>query len=824
MILNKRSDAIDARYPEGTIKYAALHCHTENSLQDGVQKVKEMVAKCESYGAQKVCITDHGRMMGFDELTEAVAGKNIKPIYGIEAYLLDPLTQRRAHLCLYAKDLVGYQQLTMTMARGTFNDDGEATIDDANLEMLKGGHIIATSACIDGVLGSIKMFNIRLDKKVAEWTARQSELSVDMDAYNEAKKTQTNLDSQLALTKKELTETKKKAKATFTQKEKSLARRQEKFNIASEAFDAYMMEESDKAEKAFVKALQYFELYPESPDEYEEALTEAKNSVIQQQARLESEKQTTQRMADNIPVLEAKINDMKNELADVKQEVVRLAKINDKYNQIQKKIDDFNAQKLSHEQARSHFAQRLKLMYEVFPNNFYIEVQNHGMEEEKIIYPWLCDVAKHYNLPLVAANDAHVTNNSEKDFKLRQIRRSCRFNKWEDQHDSDKELYIKTDRELANALLQILPEDAVIQAMDNVQKIVEQCDVTLKKVSHAPKADVENVTEKVMEMARANIQAKYGESWSTQHEERLNYEMSVIAKMGFSDYFFITQNIVEAGRKIGALSYEKLDELKGIMDTMTLEDLMAYLEKYGTEVNLSVGLGRGSGAGSIVCYLLGITNIDPFKYDLLFERFLNPERISMPDIDSDFRSDIKDVLLVYLKLKYGNRAVAQILTKSYLQGRSAMLTASRIMSSRDTIARKKAFDAGEQMKENELTVDAKGNSVIVPVNYDHVVNRMKLASGVDLDAKSLEDNKPDMLNEAQNDIEVELVENAVLLDNNLDHTGLHAAGCIISDNHDLSEYIPVAWDNGAKTWKTQCNMTQCEDLHGLLKMDVRHVC
>ena len=190
------------------------------------------------------------------------------------------------------------------------------------------------------------------------------------------------------------------------------------------------------------------------------------------------------------------------------------------------------------------------------------------------------------------------------------------------------------------------------------------------------------------------------------------------------------------------------------------------------------------------------------------------------DIDSDFRCDIKDVLLVYLKLKYGERAVAQILTKSYLQGRSALLTASRILSSRDTLERKARFDRGEKMAAHETVTDAKGKTSIVPVDYDYIVNKIKKAPGVDLDNNSMADNKAAMLRAATAPIEKELVEAAVLLDNNLDHTGLHAAGCIISDNSDLSEYIPVAWDIGAQTWKTQCNMVQCEELHGLLKMDL----
>lgn len=621
MQINIRSAKIDERYPEGKIKFAALHMHTENSMQDGVQKVPEMVAKCASYGAQKVCITDHGRMMAADELTEATAkNKMVQPMYGVEAYLRDPLTQRRAHIVLYAKDNTGFQQLTLALARGEFNEDGEATFNDEDLEMLKGGHIIATSACIDGVLGSIKMFNKRLNRKIAEWTEKQAEFKPAVDEYEAAAKEQKALESQLALAKKELSEAKKASKTSFAGKKKSLASRQAKLEKAQAAFDKYVADGTDKSAKAVKTALAQFELIPESEDEFEDCLERAQTQMQQAEARIAAEELAIQDLVATLPALETKVTETKAALDAAKENAAKLAKQADKYNQIQNKIDELSAQLLSDETASKHFRQRLKLMTDTFPGDFYIEVQNHGMEDEAEIYPWLCQVARHCKLPLVAANDAHVTNNSDEDFTLRQIRRSCRFNKWEDVHDSDRELYIKTDRELALALLQILPEDAVIEAMDNVEKIVNACNVTLKKESHAPKAAVSNVTETVTELARANIEAKYGSEWGEKHEERLKYEMDIISKMGFSDYFYITQDIIEAARKIGALSYDKLNELKSIMDNMTMDELMNYLEKYGTEVNLSVGLGRGSGAGSIVCYLLGITNIDPFKYDLLFER------------------------------------------------------------------------------------------------------------------------------------------------------------------------------------------------------------
>lgn len=160
------------------------------------------------------------------------------------------------------------------------------------------------------------------------------------------------------------------------------------------------------------------------------------------------------------------------------------------------------------------------------------------------------------------------------------------------------------------------------------------------------------------------------------------------------------------------------------------------------------------------------------------------------DIDTDFRTDIKDVILVYLKKYYGDRAIAQILTKSYLQGRSAIDKVVMILGDRDG------------------------------TDYRPIAAKLKKKNGVDLDNKSLKENKEALLENCDSAIEKEIVETAVIMDGNLDHTGLHAAGCIISDNDDLAKYIPVAWDTGFETWKTQCDMVQCEGEHGLLKMDL----
>lgn len=205
--------------------------------------------------------------------------------------------------------------------------------------------------------------------------------------------------------------------------------------------------------------------------------------------------------------------------------------------------------------------------------------------------------------------------------------------------------------------------------------------------------------------------------------------------------------------------------------------------------------------------------------------FMSDAQKSAPekDIDSDFRTDIKDVLLVYLKLKYGNRAIAQILTKAYLQGKSAIDKTAMILASRDTIEREQRFKNGAVMRPGETRTDDKGKVIVNPVSYRHIADKLKKKPKVDFEKKSMAENKDALLADCESPIEREIANIAILMDGHLDHTGLHAAGCIISDNDDLSEYIPVAWDVGFQTWKTQCDMVQCESEHGLLKMDVRLV-
>ena len=779
-------------YGDG-LKVGTEHLHTENSLDDSTLSCKKAAELLSQLGAKVGFISDHGTCMGWDDWRAACKTYGLKPIYGVEAYLLDNITGTRTHLVLYAKDMVGYHQICHAMSRAEVQETkgGVFTVfTDETLELLRGGHVIATSACIQGPFGAIILYNDRIKEKITALENDINDMADDVASYEDAKMTFEDINEQLAFAKSELSAAKKAAKTPFTGKLKSIESMKKKLAKAQAAFDKFLSDDKETSARSVRSALSALEINVSDSDMFEDGIDRAIAKVAQFESQIYSERDKVAEIAKTVPEKEAEVARLNEERATAKSAFEAAQKVVNKVEVKKTKIEELTKSLLSQAKAKEHVSERMAKMLDIFGNNFYMEVQYHGIPAEEKIYPWIAKLAKKHHLPLIAANDVHVGSNTEAALKSREIRRSCRFKKWEPMQVGDDQLYIKTDRELATALFQILSEDQVIEAMSNVEKIANECNVDVVKENHAPKAKIENVKDEVIRLARNNIKAKYGETWSQKHEDRFNYEIEIIDSMGFCDYFYITWDILNVARLIGALSYEDLDTLKAQMSAMSLNDFMEFFRTHKSYPNLSVGLGRGSGAGSIVCYLLGITNIDPFKYDLLFERFLNPERISMPDIDSDFRTDIKDVLLVYLKAKYGDRAIAQILTKSYLQGKSAIDKVIMILGDRDGI------------------------------DYRSIGVKLKKKNGVDFDHKTLKENKEALLADCESAVEREIVETAVIMDGNLDHTGLHAAGCIISDNDDLAEYIPVAWDVGFQTWKTQCDMVQCENEHGLLKMDL----
>ena len=260
--------------------------------------------------------------------------------------------------------------------------------------------------------------------------------------------------------------------------------------------------------------------------------------------------------------------------------------------------------------------------------NYYLEIQNHGLKEQLSIEPQLIKLSEETGIPLVATNDAHYIK--KEDAKIQKVLICIQTNKTIDENTGldfeTDEFYLKSEDEMREVFSHIP------QAVDNTQIISEKCNVEFEfgntKLPDFDVPDGKDHFEWLKERSIDGFFYRYGENYNKEYYERLIYELGVIKNMGYVDYFLIVSDFID----------------------------------YAKSHKIPVGPGRGSGAGSIVAYCLGITGVDPMKYSLMFERFLNPERVSMPDIDVDFCYERRSEVIDYVVRKYGEDRVAQIVT------------------------------------------------------------------------------------------------------------------------------------------------------------------
>ena len=382
--------------------------------------------------------------------------------------------------------------------------------------------------------------------------------------------------------------------------------------------------------------------------------------------------------------------------------------------------------------------------------NFFLELQDHGIPEQRTVNQQLMRLSQEIGIDLVATNDVHYTY--AEDEKPHDILLCLQTGKKLADEDRMRyeggQYYVKSKEEMAE-LFPYAPE-----ALENTQKIADRCHVEIEfGVTKLPKFDVpEGFTswEYLNKLCFDGLKRRYGEDPDPALVERLNYELGVIKSMGYVDYFLIVWDFIHFAKS------------NGIM----------------------VGPGRGSAAGSIVAYTLAITNIDPIRYQLLFERFLNPERVSMPDIDVDFCFERRQEVIDYVVRKYGKDRVVQIVTFGTLQARGVLRDVGRVMDLPyafvDSIAKMIP-------KELNITLDKS-----LKMNHE---------------LKKLYDEDPQVK---------ELIDMSKRLEGLPRHTSMHAAGVVISQK-DVDEYVPLALgaDNNVVT---QFTMTTLEEL-GLLKMD-----
>jgi DNA polymerase-3 subunit alpha len=362
----------------------------------------------------------------------------------------------------------------------------------------------------------------------------------------------------------------------------------------------------------------------------------------------------------------------------------------------------------------------------IFKDGFYLELQDHGLEKEKIVSPKIIEFARKTNTPLVVTNDCHYLRKSDAEAHdvLLCIQTGKTFYDENRMRYGTDQLYFKSEHEMKK----LFP--GLDEAYENTVKIADEINLKIEYNDYIlPKIDIPeqyngDSGNYLHDLCYESVELKYGK-WTDEIKDRIDYELSVINKMGFNEYFLVVKDFIDAARNM----------------------------------NVPVGPGRGSAAGSIVSYLLGITQIEPLRYHLFFERFLNPERIGMPDIDIDFGAERRGKIIDYVVRKYGAKSVTQIVTFGTLGAKSVIKDVARVMEISPSESNKITKLMGDNPK---MTVDS-----------------------------ALQDSPDFKAYMNQSEVHRKTLQYARVLEGLVRQTGIHAAGVVIGPG-DLSDFVPLA--------------------------------
>ena len=389
------------------------------------------------------------------------------------------------------------------------------------------------------------------------------------------------------------------------------------------------------------------------------------------------------------------------------------------------------------------------------PNGFWLEVQSHGLADERVVTAGMFQLAAELGLPVAATNDAHYLR--KEDAEAHDVLLAIGTGK--DLDDPNRfrffgqESYVKSEPEMA-ALFPDHPE-----VLTETARVAERCEFDFEKryfLPQYPRApEFASDNDLLVHLARAGAAARYGEPLAPAVQERLDYELGVISHTGYAGYFLIVYDIVKAAKDRG----------------------------------IPVGPGRGSAAGSLVAYALGITDIDPLKFDLLFERFLNPERVSMPDIDLDFCFERRGEVIQYVRERYGRDSVGQIITFGTLKARAAFRDVARTLR-------------------------------IEPGEVDRFTKLIPAGPGLAVTLADAPERSPELKQLVRQDERVrKVLELGARIEGLARHASVHAAGVVIAPGP-LTDYVPVCLaPQEADAIITQYDMVALEQV-GMLKIDV----
>jgi len=397
-----------------------------------------------------------------------------------------------------------------------------------------------------------------------------------------------------------------------------------------------------------------------------------------------------------------------------------------------------------------------KIFRDIFGEDFYLEIQNHNMEEELPVLDGMPKIGKELGIKLVATNDCHYINKEDayshnillllSDKTGEADYRNLRY--------GTDQIYFKSQEEMIE-LFRDFPEavESTLEIADKIEIFIEKKELHFPVIPIPETSKSENVDEYLEELSAEGLRARYPKT-TEEIENRFRYELGVIKDMGFAGYFLVVADFINAARTM----------------------------------NILVGPGRGSAAGSIVAFALGITNVDPLKYDLLFERFLNPARKSMPDIDIDFADDRRGEVIEYVRKKYGHDCVSQIITFNTLSSKAVIRDVARVL------------------KIPIPTVNL--ITKYIPSKYGKVYS-VETAINEVPELKWVKDSKDEQI--------VNLIKHAKVLEGMNRNASKHAAGVVIAPS-DVSDFVPLSSPIAQEEIVTQFNMLELENF-GILKMD-----
>lgn len=413
---------------------------------------------------------------------------------------------------------------------------------------------------------------------------------------------------------------------------------------------------------------------------------------------------------------------------------------------------------------RSDDARELALQYkELFGDDYYIEIQKHGIAEEDAVMPQLVALARELNIKIVVTNDVHYLNKEDAEYQdiLLCVQTGKYFDDVDRMRFQGQEFYLKSYDEMAQ-LFPNLPE-----AMETTLEIAEKCNVSFGKEKLLPlytPPDGMSSPDYLRKLLEEGLVKKYPEC-TPEIRERVEYEYDVVCKMGFVDYYLIVWDFINYAKTNG----------------------------------IPVGPGRGSGAGSVIAYLIGITEVEPFRFNLMFERFLNPERKSMPDFDVDFCMDRRGEVIDYVHRKYGEGKVCQIVTFGTMAAKNAIRDVARVL--RLSVA-----------ESNKL-------AKMVPDNFKYTIRHLLGMKKYKKEADTYV--SQELIEAYESPAYHKVIDIAMHLEGCPRQTGMHAAGVVIC-REKITDHVPLQTNGGLVAnggiVTTQYTMTEVEEL-GLLKMD-----